>query len=139
MRHRVLGPALALAVLALPLAACQTDTAAGPATGAAGGAVAGAVVGGPVGAAVGGVAGAAAGGVLSAGESTRVRTFIVAQRRPSIRMSEAVMVGEALPARVRLFPIPSSVGLQSNYSYTVVNDQRLLVDPQTREVVEIIP
>ncbi|QFU16752.1 DUF1236 domain-containing protein [Microvirga thermotolerans] len=139
MRHRILGPAAALAVLALPLAACQTDTAAGPAAGAAGGAVAGAVVGGPVGAAVGGVAGAAAGGVLSAEESTRVRTFIAAQRRPSIRMSEQVVVGQPLPPRVRLFPIPRSVGLPATYSYTVVNDQRVLVDPQTREVVEIIP
>jgi len=139
MRKHVLGPAAALAILALPLAACQTDTAAGPATGAAGGAVAGAVIGGPVGAAVGGVAGAAAGGVLSADESTRVRTYIVAQRRPSIRMQEEVMVGQPLPARIRLFPVPRSVGLSSTYSYTVVNGQRVLVDPATREVVEIIP
>ncbi|MCB8823253.1 DUF1236 domain-containing protein [Microvirga rosea] len=136
MRYHLIA---SLALLALPLAACQTDQAAGPMTGAAGGAVAGAVVGGPVGAAVGGVAGAAVGGVLSPDESTRVQTFIVAQRRPSIRMTEEVVVGQPLPARVRLFPIPNSVGLQSRYSYTIVNDQRVLVDPQTREVVEIIP
>ncbi|MBZ6078759.1 DUF1236 domain-containing protein [Microvirga puerhi] len=136
MRHRILA---SLAFLALPLAACQTEQTAGPATAAAGGAVAGAVVGGPVGAAVGGVAGAAAGGVLSAAETTRVRTYIVAQRRPTMRVSEEVVVGQPLPERVRLFPIPGSVGLPASYSYTVVNDQRVIVDPQTREVIEIIP
>ena len=134
MRNRVLSSAALLTLLALPLAACQT----GAATGAAGGAVTGAVVGGPVGAVVGGVAGAAVGSALSAEESTRVRTFTVAQRRPSIRMTEEVMVGQPLPPRVRLYPVPRTVGLQSEYSYTVVNDQTVLVDPQTREVVQVI-
>ena len=134
MLTQSLKPALTLVLLALPLAACQT----GATTGAAGGAVAGAVVGGPVGAAVGGVAGAAVGGALSAEESTRVRTYVVTQRRPSARVSEEVVVGQPLPTRVRIYPVPSSVGLQTPYSYTIVNDQTVLVDPQTREVVEII-
>jgi uncharacterized protein YcfJ len=134
MRIRVLNSAALLTLLALPLAACQTGTA----TGAAGGAVTGAMVGGPVGAVVGGVAGAAVGSALSAEESTRVRTFTVAQRRPSIRMTEEVVVGQPLPPRVRLYPVPRTVGLQSEYSYTVVNDQTVLVDPQTREVVQVI-
>lgn len=136
MRNRVLRSAATLAVLALPLAlaACQSGTA----SGAAGGAVTGAIVGGPIGAAVGGVAGAAVGTVLSADESTRVRTYTVAQRRPSIRVSEEVVVGQPLPSRVRLYDVPPSVGLQNPYSYTIVNDQTVLVDPQTRTVVQVI-
>lgn len=134
MRNRILNSAALLTVLALPLAACQT----GAATGAAGGAVAGAVVGGPVGAAVGGVAGAAVGGALTAEESTRVRTYVVAQRRPSIRVAEDVIVGQPLPPRVRLYPVPPTMGLRTNYSYTIVNDQTVLVDPQTRQVVQVI-
>jgi uncharacterized protein YcfJ len=134
MRGHVLSSALLLTILAVPLAGCQT----GAATGAAGGAVAGAVVGGPVGAAVGGVAGAAAGGILTADESTRVRTYVVSQRRPSMRVGEEVVVGQPLPSRVRMYPVPSNVGLQNPYSYTIVNDQTVLVDPQTRQVVEII-
>ena len=55
----VLQPVLALVLVTVPLAACQTDAGTGFASGAAGGAVVGALVGGPVGAAVGGVAGAA--------------------------------------------------------------------------------
>jgi hypothetical protein len=84
------------------------------------------------------LAGAAAGSALSAEESTRVRTFAAAQRRPSIRVREEVVIGQPLPPRVRLYPVPASVGLQNTYSYTVVNDQRVLVDPETRTVVEII-
>ncbi len=134
MRNRVLSSAALLTLLAIPLAACQS----GATTGAAGGAVTGAVVGGPVGAVVGGVAGAAVGSALSADESTRVRTYVVAQRRPSIRVAEEVVVGQPLPPRVRLYPVPPSMGLQTNYSYTIVNDQTVLVDPQTRQVVQVI-
>ena len=134
MRNRVLSSAALLTLLALPLAACQT----GAATGAAGGAVTGAVLGGPVGAAVGGVAGAAVGGALTADENTRVRSYVVAQRRPSVRVSEEVAVGQPLPPRVRLYPVPARVGLSTPYSYTIVNDQPVLVDPQTRTVVQYI-
>jgi len=136
MRNRVLSSAATLAVVALPLAlaACQSGTA----SGAAGGAVTGAIVGGPVGAAVGGVAGAAVGTALSADESTRVRSYVVAQRRPSIRMADEVVVGEPLPSRVRVYPVPQNVGLANPYSYTIVNDRTVLVDPQTRTVVQVI-
>ena len=138
MRNHVLNSAALLTLLALPLAACQSSAGSGATTGAAGGAVTGAVIGGPVGAVVGGVAGAAVGGALSAEESTRVRSFVVAQRRPSIRVSEEVVVGQPLPPRVRLYSVPSNVGLQDNYSYTIVNDQTVLVDPDTRTVVQVI-
>jgi hypothetical protein len=135
MRSGVLSSAVLLSVLALPLAACQSS---GVASGAAGGAVTGAIVGGPVGAAVGGVAGAAVGGALTADESTRVRSYVVAQRRPTMRVSDEVVVGQPLPPRVRLYPVPANVGLRNSYSYTIVNDQTVLVDPQTREVVQVI-
>jgi hypothetical protein len=134
MSGRIQGVAIVLTFLALPLAGCQTGTA----TGAAGGAVTGAVVGGPVGAAVGGVAGAAVGAALSPEETTRVREYVVTQRRPSARVTEQVVVGQPLPPRVRFYPVPARVGLSNAYSYTVVNDQTVLVDPQTREVVGII-
>lgn len=138
MRKSLLSSAAAIALLALPLAACQSDTTAGTTTGAAGGAVTGAIVGGPVGAAVGGLAGAAIGSTLSAEESTRVRTYVVAQRRPSIQVADEVVVGQPLPSRVRIYPVPARVGLSTPYSYTIVNDQTVLVDPRTRTVVQVI-
>lgn len=126
--------AVVVGLFALSLAACQTGTV----SGATGGAVAGAVVGGPVGAVVGGAAGAAVGATLSPEQSTRVRQYVVTQRRPSVRVAEEVVIGEPLPPRVRLYPVPASVDLETSYSYTVVNGQTVLVDPSTREVVEII-
>ncbi len=138
MRVRAPIATLALALLALPLAACQTDTGTGFASGIAGGAVVGAVVGGPVGAAVGGVAGAAVGGILSTEEKARVRTYVAAHRGPSVRLTEPMVVGQPLPPRARLSPVPASVGLRNPYSYTVVNDRTVLVDPRTREIVTVI-
>jgi uncharacterized protein YcfJ len=138
MRSHGLKPAVVFSLLALPLAACQTNAGAGFATGAAGGAVIGAVVGGPVGAAVGGIAGAAAGGVLTAEEARRVRTYVAAQQRPSAEVPEQVALGQPVPARARVYPLPPSVGLRNPYSYTVVNDRTVLVDPRTREIVQVI-
>lgn len=134
MNLRVLIIPVASAIVAVSLGACQTGTA----SGAAGGAVAGAVVGGPVGAAVGGAAGAAVGAALTPDESTRVREYVVTQRRPSVRLTEEVVVGAPLPPRVRVYSVPRTVGLQRTYSYSIVNDQTVVVDPQTREVVDII-
>ena len=138
MRDRLLCSTLAVALLALPLAACQTDPGTGFASGIAGGAVVGALVGGPVGAAVGGVAGAAVGGALSAEETARVRTYVGTRRSPSVRLAEPVAVGQPLPSQARLSPVPASVGLRNPYSYTIVNERTVLVDPRTREIVAVI-
>jgi hypothetical protein len=138
MRVRPLTSIVTFALLALPLAACQTDTGTGFASGIAGGAVVGALVGGPVGAAVGGVAGAAVGGALSAEETARVRTYVATRRGPSIRLAEPVVVGQPLPPQARLSPVPARVGLRNPYSYTIVNERTVLVNPRTREIVGII-
>ena len=134
MSHRVLRAITALAIVAVPLAACQT----GGTTAAVGGAVAGAAVAGPVGAAVGGITGAAVGAVLTPEESARVRRYVVAERRPSVRVTEQVIVGEPLPPRVQLYSFPTRLGPEAGLRYAVVNERTVLVDPKTREVVQII-
>ena len=104
MRHFLLKAAVALPLLALSLGACRPTPEQGL-PGVAGGAVIGAIVGGPVGAAVGGVAGAAVGGILTAEETRRVRTYVAAQRSPSIQVSEPVTVGQPAPQVARLAPL----------------------------------
>jgi hypothetical protein len=136
MRAQLCQPTLALALVAVAPAACQSDSGTGVASGAAGGV--GAIVGGPVGAAVGGVVGAAVGGVINAEEAGWVRTYAAAQRRPSIRTAEPLAVGQPAPRSARLAPVPASVGLRNPYSYTIVNERTVLVDPRTRQIVEII-
>lgn len=106
----------------------------GTVTGAAGGAVTGAIVGGPVGAAVGGVAGAIAGTAIDP-PPQRVVTYV--QQQPvqqSVVVKQPIVVGKPIPQDVVLMPIAED----PRYSYTVVNEQRVIVDPQTRTVVQVL-
>jgi hypothetical protein len=134
-RHIVLAATI-LTISGLPLSALAQGSGAVP--GAVGGAAAGAAVGGPVGAAVGGVAGALAGGALSADESARVKQYVVREKRPSVRVTERVTVGEELPSSVEVYSVPEDVGVRTEYRYTVVNDRTVLVDPKTRRIVQVI-
>ncbi|MCM2473291.1 DUF1236 domain-containing protein [Rhizobium sp. CG5] len=107
----------------------------GTVTGAAGGAVTGAIVGGPVGAAVGGVVGAIAGTAIDPPPAPVV-TYVRQQPLPpeTVVIDQRVAVGEPIPQQVVLMPIPEN----PTYSYTVINNQRVIVDPQTHVVVGIV-
>ena len=133
----VLAASAALAIIASPISV-QAQSSGGAATGAVGGAAAGAVVGGPVGAAVGGVTGAIVGGALAPADTTRVKEYVVRERRPSVRVQEDVAVGAALPSTVELYPVPADTGVRTQYRYTVVNNRTVLVDPGTRKVIQVI-
>ena len=97
-----------------------------------GGAAAGAVVGGPVGAVVGGTVGAAVG--AAAEPPAEVRTYVTRETMPSVRVQERVVVGEPLPATVVLRPVPN----HADYSFAVVNERRVIVEPRTRKIIQII-
>ena len=107
----------------------------GAVTGAAGGAVTGAVVGGPVGAAVGGVVGAIAGTALDP-PPRKVVTYVEQQpvATGTIVVEEVVEVGRPLPRTVVLTPVPEDPA----YAYAVVNEQRVIVDPSTYTVVQVL-
>lgn len=103
-------------------------------TGAAGGAVTGAVVGGPVGAAVGGVAGAIVGTAIAPPE--RVVTYVQQQPMPAddVVIQDRIVVGHELPASIAVTPVPED----PTYAYAVVNHQRVIVQPKTRKVVQVV-
>lgn len=119
----------------------QGGAASGVGGGATAGAVGGAVVGGPVGAIAGGVGGAIVGGFAGGiiGDNTpRFRTYVVQQRVPSYTYSEPVVVGATLPREgIRYYEVPREYG-ETSYRYTVVNNRTVLVDPQTRRIVQVI-
>jgi hypothetical protein len=141
MSNRLLTAAAALALLAVPFAVQAQGTPAqqsGAAAGATTGAIGGAIVGGPVGAVVGGAVGAVVGGTLAPQEQVAVRQYVVRQSVPSVRVQEQVVVGAPLPQTVQLHAIPADVGVQTQYRYSVVNDQTVLVDPSTRRVVQVL-
>jgi phage tail tape-measure protein len=129
--------AAALAFVALPLAA-HAQSSGGVAAGATTGAVGGAIVGGPVGAVVGGAVGAIVGSGLSAEQQPRVQQYVVQQRHPSYRYQDEVRVGAVLPSSgVQYYEFPADYGV-TQYRYTYVNDRAVLVDPRTRQIIQVI-
>ena len=128
MRMRILLPVLAVTALAPAAAFAQGSTVGG----AVGGAAVGAVVGGPVGAIVGAGVGGTVG--MAAEPPREVVTYVEHERVPSVAIQERVVVGEPLPATVQLRTVPK----YEKYSYAVVNNRRVIVEPQTRKVVKII-
>ncbi len=125
---------IAIVSVAALLAAPAAFAAEGTVTGAAGGAVTGAVVGGPVGAAVGGVAGAIVGTVIA--PPTEVRQYVVEAPPPAAPAPVAtqVTVGSTLPDTVVVYQVPDYPA----YEYTIIDGHRVIVDAETRQVVEII-
>ncbi|WP_337266172.1 DUF1236 domain-containing protein [Oryzifoliimicrobium ureilyticus] len=103
--------------------------------GAAGGAVTGAIVGGPVGAAVGGVAGAVVGTAIDP-PPQKVVTYVREAPAPTERVvvREKVVVGEPLPEAVVVTPIPEN----PRYAYAYVNNERVIVEPSSRKVIQVI-
>jgi hypothetical protein len=63
-----------------------------------------------------------------------VRSYVVRERIPSVRIQEEVVVGEPLPPTVELRTIPD----YTDYRFAVVNERRVIVEPRTRRVIRII-
>ena len=63
-----------------------------------------------------------------------VRTYVMEQQVPSVVFEGDVAVGAVLPDTVEIHTIDG----QADYAYTVVNDQRVIVNPQTRTVVQVL-
>jgi hypothetical protein len=129
MNIKVVGIAAGI-LLASTSAFAQSSTV----TGAAGGAAAGAAVGGPVGAAVGGIAGGVAGSVIE--PPPQVVTYVQQAPAPTERVvvKEKVVVGQPLPETVVVTPVPDD----PKYAYAIVNDERVIVEPSSRKVIQVI-
>ncbi|CAN7642762.1 DUF1236 domain-containing protein [Neorhizobium sp. LjRoot104] len=127
-KHVVLASAV---LMAAGSAFAQSSTV----NGAAGGAVTGAIVGGPVGAAVGGVVGAVAGTAIDP-PPERVVAYVREAPAPAdtVVVQEKVVVGAALPSTVVVQPVPDN----PKYAYAIVNKQRVIVEPSSRKVIQVI-
>lgn len=99
--------------------------------GAAAGAVAGAVVGGPVGAAVGAGIGGAAG---AATIPPTACSYVLQQPVPTFTYQGEIVVGQPVPTAVALYPIPQYDG----YVFANLNGRRVLVDPRTRVIIQVM-
>jgi Protein of unknown function (DUF1236) len=134
---KVLGAFILLASLAVPFSAQAQGTIQGAERGAA----QGNRDAGPVGAVVGGTLGAVAGtvgGILGVEDRPRFRTYVVEQRVPSYRYESELRVGAVMPETgVTYYDVPADYHV-TGYRYTYVNDHAVLVDPRTRQIVQII-
>lgn len=65
----------------------------------------------------------------------KVRTYVMKEKKPSVKVTEQVSVGAALPKTVTIYELPATVGVRG--SYAVVNDKTYLVGPD-RKVIRVI-
>ena len=72
---------------------------------------------------------------LTPEQRTVVQKYVVTDNRPSIAVQGFdVRTGAILPPNVTFYDVPNV----QRYRYSYVNNHRVIVDPQTREVVEVI-
>jgi hypothetical protein len=119
MTNRLAVSLIAASLLASGSAFAQSTTVQGAQEGAR--------VGGPIGAIVGGTVGAAV-------EIPNAVITSIPRGERSVVVQERVVVGEPLPPSVELRVVPN----HREYSYAVVNDQRVIVEPRTRKVIRVI-
>jgi Protein of unknown function (DUF1236) len=136
MRFNKLPPMVLLAVMMVPVAAQAQGTVRGAEEGAA----IGNRDAGPVGAVVGGAVGAVTGtvgGILGIDNRPRFHEYVAHQHHPSYHYGD-FRVGAILPPDgVTYYDIPGEYHVQG-YRYAYVNDHAVLVDPRTRQIVEIV-
>jgi hypothetical protein len=79
-------------------------------------------------------------GVTTTNQSTFRHYVLVDQRTPSYEWLEHpnVAVGDVLPySGVRYYSVPPEYG-KTQYRYTVINREPVLVDPYTRRIVQVV-
>jgi len=76
---------------------------------------------------------------ISSEMAPRFQRYVVEQRPTSYTYDQPVIVGATLPATgVTYYAVPQEYGVGSNYFYTVVNNQPVLVEPGTRRIIQVI-
>ena len=63
-----------------------------------------------------------------------VRTYVMEQQVPSVAYEGDVVVGAVVPDTVEIHTVDG----HADYAYTVVNDRRVIVNPQTRTIVQVV-
>lgn len=63
-----------------------------------------------------------------------VRTYVMQQTIPSVSYQGDIAVGTALPDTVEVHTVDG----YNDYAYTVVNERRVIVNPQTRTVIQVL-
>lgn len=77
-------------------------------------------------------------GGITLDQRSNFRSYVVEERTPSYRIPGTIAVGTVLPeVGVTYYDVPERFGATA-YRYTVVNDRTVLVDPMTRQIVQVV-
>ncbi len=63
-----------------------------------------------------------------------VRTYVLQRQVPSVAYEGAIVVGQPLPDTVQLHLVDG----HPDYAYSVVNERRVIVNPQNRTVIQVL-
>jgi hypothetical protein len=86
-----------------------------------------------------GPVGVGAGITFAPEQRTRIKEYVVKERVAPVTVRERLAVGTRIPADVELRSVPADWGPSvTKYRYVYSNDQVYLVEPSSREVVQVI-
>ena len=72
-------------------------------------------------------------------QRTKIKEYVVKERVSPVTIQDRVTVGATLPANVELRTVPSDWGPSvSRYRYVYHDNRVVLVEPSSRQVVQII-
>ena len=72
-------------------------------------------------------------------DRTRIKEYVVKQHVAPVTIKERIAIGARLPADVELRSVPSDWGPSvAKYRYVYSDDRVYLVEPSSREVVQVI-
>ncbi|MBN9052459.1 DUF1236 domain-containing protein [Shinella sp. PSBB067] len=63
-----------------------------------------------------------------------VRTYVLERDIPSVPYEGDILIGRVVPGEVEIHAIDG----QPDYAYTIVNERRVIVNPQTRTVIQVL-
>ena len=72
-------------------------------------------------------------------QRTKIKEYVVKEKVKPVTIKEQVTVGTALPAGVEFLPVPTAWGpTLTKYNYVYHDNHVVLVEPESRKVVQII-
>lgn len=72
---------------------------------------------------------------LAPDQRTIVQEYVVREQRPSVMIENyEVRPGMVLPPTVQFYSVPQV----DNYGYSVINNRQVVIDPITRQVIEVL-
>lgn len=72
-------------------------------------------------------------------ERTRIKEYVVKEKVKPVTVKERISVGTKLPASVELQSVPTTWGPNyTKYRYVYSDNNVYLVEPSTREVIQVI-